>query len=196
MIYFYFSITEVYMLRILGLLLKFLVTEYYIAWWTFSLLRMKGIMVDMVWPSAWLKDHHRFYFSLLLHKPLVEHKFRGERFALSCWVSFKGEDLPCFSITQGKALKVKHWKYWAWDSLYLQLPQTCTDVIPFLHPPFLPPVWPGGPCSQKLFRLIQVLHPSLLRGCERQKYFVVHLNYHPTNPCNLRCCQVDSVYQS
>lgn len=155
---------------------------------------MKGVMgrINLVWPSAWLKDHHRFYFKLL-HKPLKERKFRGERFSLSCWVSFEGEDLPCFSVTQGKALL-----YSAWDSPCLELPKTCTDFIPILHSPFLPSVCPGGLCSQKLCRQMGVLCPNLLRGCERQKYFVFHLRYHhPTNPSkNLRCSQVDSFYQS
>lgn len=144
-------------LHILGLLLKFLVIEHCIAWQTFSLLRMKGVVVqiDLVWPSAWLKDHHRFYFSLLLHKPLKEHKFRGERFALLGWVSFKGEGLPCFSTTQGKALLYEP------EIHFISPKPALMSFLFYTHPSCLQWVM-----LQKLFRLIWVVHLHLLRGCE------------------------------
>lgn len=126
------------MLHILGFLLQCLVAEYCIPWQTFgfSLSGMKAVMgrTNLVWPSAWLKGHHRFYFKSLQCKPSEGHKLRGVRFALSCWASSKGKDLPCFSKIQGRALRQS-----AWDLPYLELPKTFTEVIsPFsTQPPCL-----------------------------------------------------------
>lgn len=100
---------------------------------------MKGVMgqINLAWPSAWLKDCHRFFFKRLQHKPSERRKFRGVRFVLSYWASSKGKDLPCFSITQGRALL-----HSAWDMPYLELPKTCVELItPFSIQPVSSLAW-------------------------------------------------------